>query len=171
MTGPHKPGRVIVGVSRTLAGLQALRTAVAEARRRKAELVAVRTWRFNPSWREPEQSQWRRDIEAEAEQELRDAFLAALGRVPVDVNIRLLAMEGRTGQALTAYAYRDGDLLVVGAPTHRPFLRRGVAQYCRIHATCPVLVVPRAEMARAGRIRPLARRLRRETEQYVHGGT
>jgi hypothetical protein len=45
MTTPE--GRVVVGVSRSLAGLQALRYAVAEARRRVAPLVAVRAWYLN----------------------------------------------------------------------------------------------------------------------------
>ena len=42
--------RIVVGVDTSLAGLRALRLAVAEARRRGAVLHAVRTYDFNPVW-------------------------------------------------------------------------------------------------------------------------
>lgn len=48
MDAADRPGRVIVGVDTGLAGLQALRVAVTEARIRGAALHAVRTWQPTP---------------------------------------------------------------------------------------------------------------------------
>jgi hypothetical protein len=43
----HRDARVVVGVSQSLTGLQALRYGVAEARRRQVPLHAVRAWRLD----------------------------------------------------------------------------------------------------------------------------
>ncbi|TNH30294.1 universal stress protein [Micromonospora orduensis] len=46
-TGAH---RVVVGVDRSFAGMQALRRAMQLARRDGAQLDAVRAWVFAPTW-------------------------------------------------------------------------------------------------------------------------
>src|SRR4051812_2739939 len=76
--GERHGGCVIVGVAQSTAGLQALRWAVAEARRRGTELVAVRAWRFNaasqsPALYSPAPQQWRRTFADAAKAELHDA--------------------------------------------------------------------------------------------------
>ena len=43
--------RIVVGVDRSFAGMQALRRAMELARRDGAQLDAVRAWVFAPTWR------------------------------------------------------------------------------------------------------------------------
>jgi nucleotide-binding universal stress UspA family protein len=162
-------GRVIVGVAATIAGLQALRRAVDEARRRGVPLHAVRAWQFPSNWNGVDAARWRQETADEARAELREAFALAFGAVPTDVAVRPVIVEGAPHRVLVAQADRDSDLLVVGVHARRhPWLAMGFGQYCRRHAGCPVLLVPPPELARTGRTGALARRLRRETEEYVY---
>jgi nucleotide-binding universal stress UspA family protein len=162
-------GRVIVGVAATIAGLQALRRAVEEARRRGVPLHAVRAWQFPTNWDGVDAAQWRQETADEAPAELRKAFELAFGGVPTDVDVRPVIVEGPPHRVLVAQADRDTDLLVVGVHRRRhPWFPVGFGQYCRRHARCPVLLVPPPELAMTGRLGALSRRLRRETEEYVY---
>jgi nucleotide-binding universal stress UspA family protein len=150
----RRHGRVIVGVDGSLGSFGALRYAVAEARRRGAQLCAVRVVREDHPWvgvvRISED-----DLEAFREQ-IESAFHEALGGVPEDVPIRSVVMTGEPGPALVKYACREEDLLVVGASCRggmRRIWRRPVGAYCAGHARCPVLTVPLSELARSVRRR------------------
>ena len=150
----RRPGRVIVGVDGSLGSFGALRHAVAEARRRGAQLCAVRVVREDHPWvgvvRISES-----DLEALREQ-LESAFHEALGGVPEDLAIRSVVMTGEPGPALVQYACREEDLLVVGASWRggiRRLWERSVSAYCARHARCPVLTVPLNELARSFRRR------------------
>lgn len=162
-------GRVVVGIAATIAGLQALRRAVEEARRRGVPLHAVRAWQSPFNWSGADAARWREEMAEEARAELREAFALAFGGVPTDVAVRPVVVEGPPHRVLVAQADRDSDLLVVGVHRRRhPWFPIGFGQYCRRHAGCPVLLVPPPELATTGRLGALARQLRRETEQYVY---
>ena len=147
-------GRVVVGVCRSLGGYQALRYAVAQARERDADLIAVRAY----SVAAPREALWRSALGEAAVAEVAAAFTDALGEMPRDVSIQVVVHEGSPGPVLVASADREGDLLVIGGSgTHR--LTRAwsaaVARYCARHAQCPVLIAPVPAMARsrgAGRL-------------------
>jgi nucleotide-binding universal stress UspA family protein len=161
----HRDARVVVGVSQSLAGLQALRYGVAEARRRQVPLHAVRAWRFDVAWRGPEVIRWRREIAQEALQYISDAFGSAMGGLPVDVDVNMLAAAGRSDQVLTEMTAHPEDLLVVGGRSSRWPSR--LVRTCMRHSACPVVMVPPPEIARAARPAILARRLLPETERFT----
>jgi nucleotide-binding universal stress UspA family protein len=76
----------------------------------------------------------------------------ALGAVPTDVPVQVVAVNGAPGPALVDVAHRDDDMIVVGDAQRRGLrrLRSGrVARHCVRHAVCPVLVVPPPVLARA----------------------
>jgi nucleotide-binding universal stress UspA family protein len=161
----HRDARVVVGVSQSLAGLQALRYGVTEARRRRVPLHAVRAWRFDMAWRGPDARRWRREMAQDALQSVGDAFKLALGGLPVDVDVNMLAAEGRTDQVLTEIAADPGDLIIVGGRGSR--WPSWPVRTCLHHAACPVVVVPPPEIARTARPATLARRLLRESERFT----
>ncbi|QSB16515.1 universal stress protein [Natronosporangium hydrolyticum] len=186
------PGRVVLGVDTTLSGLQAVRSAVAEARRRGAALHAVRAWGAGPV--EPPASSaaaglagpmafghGRTDelpdagggLAREAEALIVRAFVEIMGGEPPDVTVQPVVLPDAAGPVLVEYACRAGDLLVIGAG-HRSWWRRPrgspVVRYCLRRASCPVLVVPPPPLTRAGSPRSLLRQLRRELDQLTDGG-
>src|SRR6266480_3524520 len=119
--------RIVVGVHNSLAGLCALRRAVAEARRRGVALHAVRAWPPTPSPR------------AIA---VHHAFSEAMGGIPIDLDVHILVTAGPPGPALVEYADGDDDLLVVGSSQRRWWRRligSSVAAYCVRRAQCAVL--------------------------------
>jgi nucleotide-binding universal stress UspA family protein len=159
----HRGGRVVVGVSQSPAGLQALRYAVAEARRRRVPLHAVRAWRFAVSWHGSDVQQWRSEIADEALRHVHDAFDAAMGGMPTDIEVIVAAPEGRSDTVLTDIAGDCRDLLVLGGSSGRrwsSWLVRG----CVRRAACLVTVVPPPDLARIGDFGALTRRLLREAE-------
>lgn len=161
--------RVVVGVSESLAGLEALRVAVAEARLRDVELLGVRAWAFKAGAREPGVSRWRREVSSEAVRTLTRAFSTAMGGPPADVATELSVVEGMPEKVLLALADRPDDLLVIGGPSGgfwRP-TRTLVVRRCVRRARCRVLVVPPPELARLGKTGAMARILRRETEGFT----
>jgi len=143
--------RVILGVDGSLAGLRALRVAVAQARHHSAVLHAVRVWNFEfASAGYP--AEWAREVEQEAFGVVTQAFEDAMGGEPEDVDVMLVTKNGPPGRTLTEYAHRDSDLLVVGSSRRcrlRHLVSKSVSHYCMNHATCPVLVVPADAFARA----------------------
>jgi nucleotide-binding universal stress UspA family protein len=157
-------GTVIVGVSHSLPGLQALRFAVAEARRRGMPLHAVRAWPAPATTRAGSTVLWRQELAVEARWYIREAFNSAFGGVPADVDITVVASSGRADVALKASASGDADLLVVGAPASRWWHSR-VVRGCTRGAPCPVIVVPPPELARALRWVSLRRLVRKTIQQ------
>ena len=162
-------GRVVVGVSESLAALQALRYAVAEAQRRGCPLRAVRVWRAGTPW-------YGYDVDlggivagAAAESTIRRSFEEAMGGLPGDLDFELIAVEGMVGPALVRQASNADDLLVVGAPNRRRwrFMQSTVDQDCVRRASCPVVVVPAPALARNHRTRALTRAIQREAERIA----
>lgn len=162
--GRQDTTRVIVGVDSSVAGLRALRLAVAEARRHGAELHAIRVWSDVTGW-QLVGACLPNDRKVQAAAEVSAAFAATMGRVPDDIEVVAMVVAGSPGPALTSYAHRDGDLLFVGT-AQRGWLRRlfrgSTARYCVAHASCPVMAVPPDTFARTASPRRLARALNRD---------
>ena len=162
---PAAATRVMVGVSESLAGLAALRYAVAEARRRGSVLHAVRAWQFAVAWRGDDAELCRDGLALEAAMLVRRAFDNAMGGVPTDITIMATVREGVAGTILPALASRDDDVLVVGGPSQRRWLLPRVTRHCLRRASCPVIVVAPPVLARARHPRALVRQLRREVRR------
>jgi hypothetical protein len=161
---PRRP-RVVVGVSPSPAGLEALRFAVHEAERRIAPLYVVRAWHFNASMRGPEERRWRNEMAAEAVRVVYEAFNDAMGGMPADLDITAVTVENRADLALLAAADRPTDVLVLGG---RPgWLMSWIVKHCLRKASCPVVVVPPPELARTARHRTVVRGLLRDAERYA----
>lgn len=147
-------GRVIVGIDDTPGGVAALRYAVALARARQTQLVAVRVWGIglprHGGWRHHRSGRGHlavayagivpRQLAGElARRALRSAARDILG----ELDVVLETPEGNPGPVLTKIACR-GDVLVVGT-AERHGLKRvvhgSVSAYCTTHSPCPVAVV------------------------------
>ncbi len=153
--------RVVVGVQTSLAGLQALRRAVEEARQRDATVYLVRV--LNSAGRYPGGAMWPVEPLVWATEDAHEALAMALGAIPRDVRLRIVALEGAVAGALVRFADREDDLLVVGDGQRRGLCRLWsgrVARYCVGRSTCPVLVVPPPALSRVD-VRVLTRELRR----------
>jgi nucleotide-binding universal stress UspA family protein len=163
----ERRARVVVGVADSPSGLRALRWAVEEARRRGIGLCAVRTWRFDVTWKGPDVHQWRTEVAEAAKGTLYATFAKAVGGVPADLAVEVLTAEGPVGQVLVDQAGED-DMVVVGASTRaRWWSFFSVARYCLRRANCPVVTVPAYSFGRGRRARALERELRRSADEYV----
>ncbi|MFF0389319.1 universal stress protein [Kitasatospora sp. NPDC004615] len=144
--------RIVVGVSGSLGSLAAVHRAVAEARRLGGEVLALHAW-------EPPSGEFghRRSpcpplmsaVRELAATTLAEAMAEAFGGTDPGVPLTARTVRGRTAPTLLAAAGRPGDLLVLGPSgswLHRG-LRGSVPAYCVRRANCPVLVVPRSELA------------------------
>ncbi|WP_042411662.1 universal stress protein [Streptacidiphilus carbonis] len=141
-------GRIVVGVSGSLASLAALRHAVAQARATNRPLVAVLAWippggevGYRAAPCPPLAQVWREC----AHERLRTAFEQALGVLPTDLAIQPVVIRGPSGPALCETADRAEDLLVIGAGRRGPLARTlhgHVSRYALAHARCPVLAIP-----------------------------
>jgi nucleotide-binding universal stress UspA family protein len=160
-------GRVVVGIGESLSALEALRRAVAEARRRDAVLRAVRVWHVDARTDLVEYYAGRIEIGANADEVIRQSFYRAMGGLPRDISFELIAVEGAVGPALVRQASNDDDLLVLGAPV-RPWwtpARFSLVRHCIDNASCPVLVVPAPKLARTQAIKASGRAMRRELQR------
>ena len=132
--------RVVVGIDGSLSGLAAIRSAVAEARRRELPLLAVRSRTSGIA---------RIDTGA-----MTTAFLDALGTIPRDINIELRVSMLRIEDALCTAAADPRDLIVVGTSGKglwHAFWAGSVLHSVTRRARCPVLAVPAPEMSRVVR--------------------
>lgn len=166
MNNPRS-ARVVVGVGGSLAAFQALRYAVAEARRRATPLLVVRVWENQAALPGQLADGLRGDAAADAAAIIRDSFDRAMGDMPRDIELELIVVEGATAPALVAQAFRDDDVLVVGA-TRRRWWRLGlgaVDRYCARKAGCPVVVVPAPALERQYGTRALRRAIRRDARR------
>ncbi|MFE5828196.1 universal stress protein [Streptomyces erythrochromogenes] len=146
-------GRVVVGVTGSLASLAALRHGLAEARRDGRTLVAVLAW-------EPPEGEalfaqrpdraWAKMWAETSRAQLKSAFHEALGGVPADLPVELRVVRGAPGPVLCAVASRTGDLLVVGTARKDGLAmrlrRRPVSRFVLAKSQCPVLAVPAPEL-------------------------
>jgi nucleotide-binding universal stress UspA family protein len=153
---PGAGGRVIVGVDDSPGGLSALRWAVELARSANAPLVAVRVWALGL----PRHGGMRRHSDgrrhvvlafagAEPRQAaarlVRQAFRAAVGGVPGDVDVTIETPEGNPGPVLSQFASGGCDVLVVGTtPGHglKRAVHGSVSAYCSAHLPGQVSVIP-----------------------------
>jgi nucleotide-binding universal stress UspA family protein len=159
--------KVVVGVSGSVAGLAALRFGVAEAGRRAVPLYAIRAWPFLRQWRGVSPVSLQRELAAEARRCIDEAFDAAMGGRPTDVEVLSAAPCGRTDLVLTDVADGGHDLLVIGGRTGR---RLGwIVRGCARNARCPVVVVPPPELARAAGGPLSVRHLLREARRHSSG--
>ncbi len=147
----YEPRRVVIGVQDSVAGPNALRRGLAEARRRHGTVYAVRASRSRRPGRYLTPQARRVEQTIRAAQFALDMFVRAVGGIPPDVEVRVIAVDESAGPALVSFADREDDLLVVGDAQrrgiHRP--RSGsVARHCARHAGCPVLVVPPPTLAK-----------------------
>lgn len=140
---------VVVGISTTPVGLDALRVALLEARLRRVELVAVR------AWGEVEQRAGRHDVadvvgggRSGARAAVRYALDTVRPAFP-DVQVRV-SCPGHDGPTALLEAAREADLLVVGAHGWaRPRTTGAVAVLLR-QSACAVAVVRTADPALRG---------------------
>jgi nucleotide-binding universal stress UspA family protein len=153
---PDDIRRVVVGVDNTEAGLAALREAIAIARDRDAQLLAVRAWALGlprHGGRRLRHVVHRYVVlffsgfeQREAAAELtRQAIHNAVGAVPDDIDLTIDTPAGDPAVVLTTIARQAGDVLVVGhrhGLTVRGAVHGSVTAYCLRHAPCPVMVVP-----------------------------
>ena len=96
--------RVVVGVDDSLTGLEALRFAAAEARRRGVTLRAIRAWQFAVPWYDHDAGQNRAGMVDAAAMVLCDAFQQAMGGLPEDIDVEALAIEGPPARTLVDQA-------------------------------------------------------------------
>ncbi|MFF5761597.1 universal stress protein [Streptomyces tanashiensis] len=174
MTGPFPGcgGRIVVGVSGSLASLAALRYATALARRDAMPLLAVLVWEPPEGEalfaRMPDRA-WARLWGEEARRRLEDALVDGLGGVPGGLAFEGRVVRGAPATALCAVADRPGDLLVLGsAPCRGRFgrlRRRPVLRGVLRGAAGPVLTVPGPVLLPGE-----ARVLRRNARTSVPGG-
>src|SRR5215470_5767240 len=152
---PVAGGRVIVGVDDSPGGLSALRWAVELARSADAPLVAVRAWALGL----PRHGGLRRHGDGRghvvlsfaggeprqaAARLVRQAFRAAVGGVPGDVDVTIETPEGNPGPVLTQFASGSCDVLVVGTtPGHglKRAVHGSVSAYCSAHLPGQVSVI------------------------------
>jgi nucleotide-binding universal stress UspA family protein len=152
MTASERPPRIVVGVSGSLANLAAVHAAVKQARRTGLRLLAIHAWMpvggditYHRAPCPQLYDVWR----AQADRVLVDAFDAAFGGVPDDVDTELQALHGETAAVLTTAASRTDDLLVLGAGPLgmlRALLGPRVTRGCLVVARSQVLVVPPSEL-------------------------
>lgn len=149
----QQTGRVVVGISNTLAGYQALRYAVARARESGARLVAVRAFLCTSHT-----AQWRHVLADAAAEYVAEVFTEALGGRPRDLTVDIVIRADEPARALTRIADRADDLLVIGGSGRRVpgHVRAKVARRCSREAGCPVVMVPPPAMSRR-RVPRLAR--------------
>jgi nucleotide-binding universal stress UspA family protein len=158
--------KVIVGISPSVAGLAALRYAVAESRRREVPLWAVRAYLFQSSGRTRALWLWDAELARESAELIAATFRLALGGMPDVPDLVVRTPNANTARALKDYVATPADLLVLGASDR---LLSSVPRSCTRGAICPVIVVPPPEMAREGR--RAARVLAREVAEALTEST
>jgi len=147
--------RIVVGVDGSMTSLAAVREAVSEARRRRAELhivhvrapVSVKPAPGSVS--SPVAAERRASANAAADAQAQGLIAAsiqqAMGELPAGLDVQRIVAVGRPGPMLTERCWHDDDLLVIGNTRTRRWrhpLHRSVSRYCRAHALSPVLAVP-----------------------------
>lgn len=143
---PATHGRVVVGVGEKPTSSAAVRFAFEEARRRGAQVEAVRAWRC-PAHETTDHPLLAGEPARLHEQRAAEGLEAALRDAPADVVLRRRTAEGHARNVLVD-ASRDADLLIVGAKRRQ---RHFGLQLGRVthgvlhHSACPVVIVPERE--------------------------
>ena len=161
------PGRVIVGVGSSLGAYEALRYAVAEARRRRTDLLAVRAYRSAGYAQSPLPAHCVADAALAL---VEGAFAEALGGAPPDLPVEVVVRDGHAARVLVGTANRESDLIVIGGCGTRrlPRLRStAVARFCAREAGCPVVIVPPNALARSAHTDRLARDTAEDAQDFL----
>jgi hypothetical protein len=158
----HRDGRVVLGVSQSFAGLEALRYAVAEARRRQTTMYAVRTCYFATPWQGSDVDRRRAELAEETRRYAEEAYDLALGGPPRDVDVVICTPNARADAVLTRLADNRSVILVLGAGRSRWLVRS-----CNRCAACPVVVVPAPGLMREVGAKELGRRLLRDADRFT----
>lgn len=143
---PATHGRVVVGVGERPTSSAAVRFAFDEARRRGAEVEALRAWRC-PAHETTDHPLLAGEPARVHEEQAAKALEAALQDAPADVRLHRRTVEGHARNMLVD-ASRDADLLVIGAKRRQ---RHFGLQLGRVthgvlhHSACPVVIVPEQE--------------------------
>ncbi|MCC9711317.1 universal stress protein [Streptomyces sp. MNU76] len=143
---PATHGRIVVGVGERPTSSAAVRFAFEEARRRGAEVEAVRAWRC-PAHESTDHPLLTGEPARAHEERAVEGLEAALEKAPDDVRLRRRTAEGHARTVLSD-ASRDADLLVIGARRRQ---RHFGLQLGRVthgvlhHSACPVVIVPEPE--------------------------
>lgn len=143
---PATHGRVVVGVGERPTSSAAVRFAFDEARRRGAEVEALRAWRC-PAHETTDHLLLAGEPARVHEEQAVKALEAALQDAPADVRLHRRTVEGHARNMLVD-ASRDADLLVIGAKRRQ---RHFGLQLGRVthgvlhHSACPVVIVPEQE--------------------------
>lgn len=143
---PATHGRVVVGVGERPTSSAAVRFAFDEARRRGAEVEALRAWRC-PAHETTDHPLLAGEPARVHEEQAVKALEAALQDAPADVRLHRRTVEGHARNMLVD-ASRDADLLVIGAKRRQ---RHFGLQLGRVthgvlhHSACPVVIVPEQE--------------------------
>ncbi|MBE4768462.1 MULTISPECIES: universal stress protein [Streptomyces] len=143
---PATYGRIVVGVGERPTSSAAVRFAFEEARRRGAEVEAVRAWRC-PAHESTDHPLLTGEPARLHEERAVEGLEAALEKAPEDVRLRRRTAEGHARTVLSD-ASRDADLLVIGARRRQ---RHFGLQLGRVthgvlhHSACPVVIVPEPE--------------------------
>jgi nucleotide-binding universal stress UspA family protein len=141
--GPDDPPRVVVGVDGSASGGEALTWAVEEARRRDADLVALRAWVPPEPVAHPLLAS-RADWFADLARETTAALSADLDAADTD-GVRVAAeVVGELPQVALVARSTTADLVVVGnrgRTTTGRILLGSVSSHVARHAACPIVVV------------------------------
>ncbi|MBE4733540.1 universal stress protein [Streptomyces caniscabiei] len=143
---PATYGRIVVGVGERPTSSAAVRFAFEEARRRGAEVEAVRAWRC-PAHESTDHPLLTGEPARLHEERAVEGLEAALEKAPEDVRLRRRTAEGHARTVLSD-ASRDADLLVIGSRRRQ---RHFGLQLGRVthgvlhHSACPVVIVPEPE--------------------------
>ncbi len=138
--------RVIVGVDGSEGSITALQFAVAEARLRGTELLAVNAWHIPPGVYGSGWAPTPLDLDEyrKLAQKALEASLVDAGITDAGVAVTPVLREGQPADVLCVEAGID-DLLVVGSRGlggFRGLLLGSVSQQVVHHAPCPVVIVP-----------------------------
>jgi nucleotide-binding universal stress UspA family protein len=145
-----RQGHVVVGAHPTLAGYQAVRYAVNEARRRGLPLYAVRSYRGSGAGLG---AQWHDVLAEAAKAVIEGVFCDALGGIPRDLDVHYVVQEGVPARVLADLATAPSDVIVIGGSGghHGGAPWNGsVARQLACRAICPVIVVPPPLLVRTG---------------------
>jgi nucleotide-binding universal stress UspA family protein len=142
----QKYGRIVVGVDGSEGSKAALRWAVGQAELTGAKVEAVAAWEYPATYGWAPMYSDDETLPELTKKQVSETVRDTLGAEAADL-IGVTVTEGQSAHVLLTSS-AGADLLVVGRRGRGGFaglLLGSVSQHCVHHASCPVVVVPRAE--------------------------
>ena len=142
----QKYGRIVVGVDGSEGSKAALRWAVGQAQLTGAKVEAVAAWEYPATYGWAPMYSDDETLPELTKKQVSETVRDTLGAEAADL-IGVTVTEGQSAHVLLTSS-AGADLLVVGRRGRGGFaglLLGSVSQHCVHHASCPVVVVPRAE--------------------------